>query len=872
MPDLPTGTVTFLFTDIEGSTQLLQRVGEGYRDILAAHDRMLGEAIAAAGGVVVQTEGDAFFAAFPTAAGALRAAVEAQRALSGHPWPAGHVVRVRMGVHTGEGVLGGANYVGLDVHRAARIAAAGHGGQVLVSDATRALVENAMPIGVGLRDMGMHRLKDIEQSEHLYQLVIDGLPDEFPPIRTLDARQTNLPPQRTSFVGREGEVAEVTALLDRVRLLTLTGPGGIGKTRLALKVAADELGRFADGVYLADLSPITDASLVPTTIARALLVRELPGRDPLDTLVDHLRDRHLLLVLDNLEHLVEAATVVGRLLDAAPRLTVLATSRVPLHLAGEQEVQVPPLGLPDSVERPDVARLGGYEAVRLFVERVAAVRPGFRLTPENASAIGQITVQLDGLPLAIELAAGRAKLLAPDAILARLGTRLSVLTGGARDLPARQQTLRAAIDWSHDLLQPEEQRLFARLAAFSGGWTLDAAEAVCAQDLSLSVLDGLGSLVDQSLVRRVEDVADDARFAMLETIREYATERLAESGEQDAVRRRHADYFRALAEQTEQFARQHDAASVERIDVERDNLRAALAWAVETGEADIGLRAAAAVWPLWPGRDLAEGRAWFERLLALPQSRSRDAVRARALTTLASIEIWQNDSEAARACLEEAAGIARELGDALLLAHALITLEVLVRAAGDLEQSVVLLQEGLASAEEAGDRALAADFRGRLGFVEVFRGNPAAAIEPLREAIAVQREAGATSQVVLSLAALGAAERQAGDLAASARHIREALAMSRDAGNMVMVGMTITGLAFVASSEGRHGRAARLAGAAARIRRDAGGGPVPEIMRRLGDPEGDARRALGDEAFERATAEGYAMDMEEAISYAVRDG
>ena len=446
MPELPTGTVTFLFTDIEESTRLLQRVGdEAYGDLLAAHARVLREAIAAGSGIEVQTEGDAFFAAFPTAAGALLAAVHAQRALSRHPWPDGNAVRVRMGVHTGEGILGGDNYIGLDVHRAARIGAAGHGGQVLISAATRGLVESALPKGVGLRDLGAHRLKDIEQPEHLHQLLVEGLSDRFPPIRTLDASQTNLPPQRTSFVGREHEAAQATAILDRVRLLTLTGPGGIGKTRLALKVAADALGRFADGVYMADLSPIDGPSLVPAAIVRALQVREQPGRDPLDSLADHLRDLEVLLVVDNLEHLLEAASVVGRLLDAAPRLTVLATSRVPLHIAGEHEFPVPPMALPDGVDRPDLEELSRYEAVRLFVERASAVRPGFRLTPENAAAIAQITVQLDGLPLAIELAAGRAKLLDPDAILARLGTRLSLLTGGARDLPARQQTLRAAI-------------------------------------------------------------------------------------------------------------------------------------------------------------------------------------------------------------------------------------------------------------------------------------------------------------------------------------------------------------------------------------------------------------------------------------------
>jgi class 3 adenylate cyclase len=376
MRDLPVGTVTFLFTDIEGSTRLLQRLGNQYREVADRHGRVLREAIVRGEGRQVGTEGDSFFAVFPTPAGALAAAVHAQRSLAAQPWPEGNPVRVRMGLHTGQGVLGGEDYIGLDVHLAARIAAAGHGGQVLVSETTRTLVEQALPDGVSLRDLGRHRLKDIEHPEHLYDLVIEGLPAEFPAIRTLDARPTNLPPQRTSFVGRDREVVEVTGLLTTGRLLTLTGPGGTGKTRLALKVAADHLERFSDGVFFADLSPIVDSALVPSVIAQALMVRAEPGRELLDTLADHLRDRHLLLVLDNSERIPEAGLAVAKLLDAAPRLTVLATSRVPLHITGESEYEVPPLGLPDGAA--DLDLIASSEAVALLTERAASVRPGFR--------------------------------------------------------------------------------------------------------------------------------------------------------------------------------------------------------------------------------------------------------------------------------------------------------------------------------------------------------------------------------------------------------------------------------------------------------------------------------------------------------------
>jgi len=425
--------------------------------------------------------------------------------------------------------------------------------------------------------------------------------------------------------------------------------------------------------------------------------------------------------------------------------------------------------------------------------------------------------------------------------------------------------------WSYDLLHPEEQQLFARLAAFSGGWTLDAADAVCAPGLKTSVLDGLGSLVDHSLVRRDGDLADEARFRMLETIHEYAAERLAASEERDELRRRHADYYRTLAEDSGLLPGEPDAAPVRRLEAERDNVRAALAWAEEAGEAEIGLRTAAAVWTFWPRRDLAEGRSWLQRLLAFPSAQRRDPVRARALTTLGAIELWRNDYEVSRACLEEAAAIGRELGDPWLVAHAISSLEPMVRATGDFARAELLAREALAAAEAAEDRVLSAEFRGRLALIDIFSGRPQEAIEPLRDAIAVQREAGATSQVALLLASLGTAERMVGELAASRRVYREALAISVDLGNMVLVGTMIVGYTFLASGQGRHERAARLLGAAARIRRDAGGGPLPELLRRLGDPEGDARRAIGDEAFERARAEGEAMAIEQAVSYVLAD-
>ncbi|HYY82568.1 MAG TPA: adenylate/guanylate cyclase domain-containing protein, partial [Actinomycetes bacterium] len=506
MSELPTGTVTFLFTDIEGSTRLLQALGDRYPAVHDQQAAIIRRAIADGGGIEVSTHGDAFFVAFRTPAGAVRAAVAAQQGLASHDWSPGPPVRVRMGVHTGEGTLGGDDYVGIDVHRAARIADAANGGQVILSDATRGLVQHALPAGTSLRDLGVHQLRGIEDPERLHDLVIEGLAADFPPPRTPDARPNNLPPQLTSFVGREEQIVEVERLLDHTRLLTLTGPGGSGKSRLALRVAAELLTRYQDGSCFVDLSPVTDPALVPAAVANALGIPEAANRPILEEVKDHLRHRELLQVVDNFEQVAEAGPVIEELLTAAPKLRTMVTSRVVLSLRGEQEYAVPPLDVPDP-ERlpPDLSTLSAVEAVRLFSERARAASPRFTLTEQNAPAVAEITARLDGLPLAIELAATRTKVLTPEEMLARLKRRLSILTSGSPSLPKRQRTLRATIAWSYDLLDPVERRLFARLSVFTGGWTFESAEAVCdPEGLGLDALDGLTSLVDKSLIRRTE--------------------------------------------------------------------------------------------------------------------------------------------------------------------------------------------------------------------------------------------------------------------------------------------------------------------------------------------------------------------------------
>jgi predicted ATPase/class 3 adenylate cyclase len=677
MRELPTGTVTFLFTDIEGSTRLFERAPDLYPVLLDAHRRLLVEAVDAADGAVFGTEGDALFAAFASAAAGIAAATAGQRAMAGHPWPEGHEIRVRMGIHTGEVARSGDDYVGLEVHRAARIAAAAHGGQVVLSQATRELAGDELPEGTELRDLGEHRLKDLSRRERLHELVIQGLRSDFPALRTLEARPNNLPLQLTSFVGRR-ELPEATRFLAGTRLLTLTGPGGTGKTRLALQMAAEMSDVFPDGLYFVALETIVEPGLVPAQILQALGVVPGPGEPPLERLVAHLRDRELLLVLDNFEQVLGAASVVTEVVHGAPEVKVVVTSRAPLMLYGEQVYPVSPFPVPDPAARLAAAELAEFESVRLFLERAMAARPDFALTDANAPAVAEIVARLDGLPLAIELAAARARLLSAEAIRTRLDQRLDLLAGGARDLPDRQRTIRGAIDWSYELLEPPDRRLFERFSVFSGGADLAEAEAVCgpASDLGQDVLEGLGSLVDASLLRPETTAGGEPRFVMLATIREYGQERLASSAPEatGSMRRRHAKAYLALAERCAPYLTGGQAAEwLDRIERDHDNLRAAIDWAVSVAEPEIAIRIAASIWRFWQVRGhLHEAAERWARILAMPGLETvPEALQASAFGAAGSIAYWRGEAETTYERYQSALDAARRSGDPALLAEAL---------------------------------------------------------------------------------------------------------------------------------------------------------------------------------------------------------
>ncbi len=911
MADLPTETVTFLFTDIEGSTRFLQQLGDRYADVLAEYRRLLRVAVYTQGGKEVGARGDACFFAFPRAKGALAAAVAAQRALNRYPWPTGITVRVRMGLHTGESLSGDTGCVSMDVHRAARICTVGHGGQILFSQTTRDLVADDFPKGVSVRDLGQHRLKDLGGPHSVFQVVATDLPSDFPPLNSLDALPNNLPVQLTSFIGREREKREVERLLSIARLLTLTGTGGAGKTRLALQVAADLLEQYPDGVWVVELAPLADPTLVPQSVASALGVAEQPHRAMNATLVDYLRPKSLLLVLDNCEHVLPAcAQLTDALLRVCPSLRILATSREALRIAGEISWRVPSLSQPDPQRLPTFDRLIEYEAVRLFVQRAAAILPTFTVTSQNAEAIARVCQQLDGIPLAIELAAARVRVLSVGQIVARLDDRFRLLTGGSRTALPRQQTLRATMDWSYDLLSAQEGMLLRRLSVFAGGWTLEAAEAVCpGDDVAVTdTLDLLTQLVDKSLVV-VETSDGAARYRLQDTVRQYGLDKLEESGNAADVRRRHFGWYLGIAESAKAAGRESDRAVwLERLQAEYDNLRAALEWSLGSGGPEEGLRLAVAARELWWRSHFNEGRHWLEESLAATHG-TPSPLRAEALATLSDIAREQGEYLKAAEFCEESLRLYREQGDEQGIAAALNSRGRLAWRQSDYKQATAFFEQSLALNRKLGQQANIAQGLNALGNVAHAQGNYERAAGFHRESLALYRALNKESGLAIALDSLANAEWRLGDHDRAMALLEQSLALFRKLGFKRGIAVALLSLGTVAQSAGRYERARASFEEGLGLRKELGDRRgLASVLDKLGDmaqslghqeravrlfgvadaireaisapltpsDRGDherslaaARATLGVAAFAAAWAAGRAMTVEQAAEYAL---
>jgi predicted ATPase/class 3 adenylate cyclase len=812
--DLPTGTVTLLFTDIEGSTGLLHELGDRYAEVLAEHRRVLRAAFRRHGGIEVDTQGDAFFYAFDNAAAAAAAAQEAQQALMGGP------VAVRMGIHTGEPIATGEGYVGIDVHRAARIMSAGHGGQVLISEKTHALLDG----DARLRDLGLHRLKDLGRPEKLYQLG----DVEFPPLNTLDA--TNLPVAASPLIGRKRELQDVLALLrDGNRLVTVTGSGGTGKTRLALQVAAELVGTYPDGVFWVPLAALRDPELVLPQVAQTLGARE--------ALHEHLLGKELLLLLDNAEHLLAAAPGIGKLLGQVRGLHLLVTSRSPLHLAGEREYALEPLR--------------ELDAATLFVERARAV--GRELASDET--VAAICRRLDGLPLAIELAAARTKLLDPETLLERLERALPVLTGGSRDAPARQQTLRATLEWSYDLLASEARRLLTKLSIFSGTFSLTAAEMICDADV-----DTLGALVDSSLLKSVAQ----SRFFLLETIREYAAERAEGLGEAAPLRERHSEYYLRLAADAVPELRATDAGpAISRLAEELPNLRSALSH-VATVDADRALRVVVDLRRFWNARAPEEA---LGLLKSLYRPDVEPGLRISALGALAFFAMDSEDWTTAEQCAREYLSLARTLEDPQAVSEALPVVLLLARRTGDIETADRLAAEGVQLASDLGDAALVGKIHWYRGFAEIEFGDAQAALAMFEQSLEVQRSAGNDHGIAWARFGVADSRCRLGQWKAAREPLLEALKVFHSIGEWKVLANSFDHLAAVSAATDEWSLAARLRGVGDALWAVIGV-PLEHAYRppHIEEALRSARAALGEETYERERERGAAVSLDDAVN------
>jgi predicted ATPase/class 3 adenylate cyclase len=900
MSALPTGTVTFLFTDIEGSTRLWQQHPEPMKQALLRHHALLQQSIESSNGYVFQIVGDAFCAAFHTAAGGVAAALAAQRALAAEPWGETGPIRVRMALHTGTADLhagehkAGEYMSGLTLSHTARLLSVAHGGQILVSNATQELVRNDLPSLVELRNLGLHRLRDLTRAEHIYQVVAQRLPDRFPALRSLEVVPNNLPRQLTTFIGREREIAEAKRLLAETHLLTITGPGGSGKTRLSLEIGARLLSEYPDGVWLVEFAHLADPARVPQVLATALSVREEADRPLLVTLVDHLRPKRVLLLLDNCEHLIDAcAGLADTLLRGCPEVKILPSSREALGLTGEVVFRVPPLSLPDSRLVPALERLAEYEAVRLFVDRAIAVKPDFTLTDDTAAAVVQICRRLDGIPLAIELAAARVRTLSVQQITAHLDERFRLLTGGSRTALPRHQTLRGLIDWSYGLLSEAERELFRRVSVFVGGWTLEASVAVCAGvDVDrYDIVELLGRLVDKSLCL-IDCEGSDPRYRLLETIRQYGFEKLAETSEGQVVRARHRDFYLGFAEDAEpRLQGPEQVAWLQRLEADHDNLRAALRWSLDCDETEAALRLGSALSLFWDTHGyVREGREWLDELLAHARERPTSTVTARralgkvldaasrtrarwsefpqatefltqglavwrelgdkrgiaeALNNLAVGATQSGDRVRARVLVAESLALFRELSDKRGTAHALNNLAEILRGDGDLPGARALFEESVPLFEAIEERRGLSHALDNLGGILTAQGDygPAEALYSRSRRLA--EELGDNHAVATALRSLGGVAHHRGDHERARSCYEDSVARFREMGDGFCLAKSLIGYALTSHEMGDHEQARVLGDQGLALLREAGA--KGELAPRLGQL-GAAALAHGDVA------------------------
>ena len=917
MANLPTGTVTFLFTDIEGSTLLWEKYPEEMKLAIASHDSILREGIESNHGFVIKTTGDGVHAVFSTVVDAINAAIVAQRNFQ---LPINHVeIKIRMGMHTGEAELRAGDYFGQTLNRAARIMAAGHGGQILLSSITAELAREHLSQNTFLIDLGEHRLKDLSKPEHLFQLNTTGLPTEFPVLKSLHAQQTNLPIQVTSFIGRERELTEAKQKLEGARLLTLIGPGGTGKTRLSIQLATDVLSSFKDGVWFVELAPITEPSLVLQAVAKVFEIREQPGLPIEELVLNYLRDKSLLLILDNCEHLIEtSAHLADQFLHASPGLKIIASSREALGINGETVYRVPSLALP-----PDFRSLGDFgsllqtESIQLFLDRACAANPNFSLTEKNASSVAQICHRLDGIPLAIELAAARITVFSAEQIAARLDDRFRLLTGGSRTALPRQQTLRALIDWSYDLLSEDEQKLFRRLSGFAGGWSFETAEAIF---IDLNVLDLLTHLINKSLVLAEENA--ETRFRLLETVRQYAREKLLESGEGEDVRNRHLAYFLELVETAEPHLEGFEYLTwAAKLNNEYDNIRAALEWGLAK-DIEAALQLVGAIPFFWLTKGYSvEGYRWAKEVLEKAKAYTNSnpemgkkflSAHAKAYLALSRMATDLGDNEVVCLTASESIALARKSGDKQILSYALALLSTGKANLGEVEEAYRLAQESLAIAREAGDGPA-------LGYALVTMGElTAIAMQDAEKALAYGEEAIAMSEAggnrwgsSMTIFGLGYFARSVGDyeqararfraclpvfiefgdkhrinmIQSELAHIereqgqyRQALHMYRETilewqrlGHRAALAHQLECFAFIAKAQEQPERAAKLFGAAEALREKINIAMTPQERIQYDREIADLRSNMDEKSFAAHWADGHRMTIDRIIKFALEE-